>query len=141
MEPVGTTRERLYIPKQSGKEFSSLKIIQCEPGKEQEIPDDALAVVSRLNHPISYPKNCPRVTQELLDIPEQKGLGWLPQGRASFIVGLMNKTIPRNPCTKHFSSYQLGGPYRDDIAMVNNEPEQRVMFDEDTFSVRVISPQ
>ena len=55
-KPVGTLRERLYIPKQSSREVSNLKILKLEPCQEQKIPSTALAVVSRLNEPLAYPK-------------------------------------------------------------------------------------
>ena len=112
----------------------------CPKGQERMVPSDAAAVITHLHEPMRYPKGCPRITAELMAQAEPADpTEWLPSGRAALISGLMSETIPRNCCTKPFSSYHLGLHYSSAASMAENLPAEMVLVDHDCGCVRRIS--
>ena len=81
------------------------------PGKEREIPQYAISVVTNLVGPLQYPIGCPHFDKRLLATTEPTGSEWIKHGRAKLMAGVMKGSIPRNCTRRPFLKSKLGLPH------------------------------
>ena len=67
----GDMAGRCYVPRHKGDETA--KTVWLARGKEEDIPDDAVAVLTEVNVPMRYPKGCPIITKEMTSRDEKNG--------------------------------------------------------------------
>ena len=68
--------------------------VVLEKGKETEIPDDAVALFTWRHKDFDDPIGCPRLTPELMAVPEPNSWNHLVHGRAAVIAAHMAETRP-----------------------------------------------
>ena len=87
------------------------KYIIVEEG--DDIPKEADLIFVDLHRPLKYPKNCPRITQEMLDWDEYHApmpyYNVVQHGKLAFFQALMDGKVPRNCTAAPFPMKQLGG--------------------------------
>ena len=98
------SRTAVYIDEATGTTRGEL----MKPGTEKVIPDGVQKVITNFVGPLEYPKDCPKITKELLATTEPTGPGWIKNGRAKFIHGVMMGRIPRHCTTRPFFESKLG---------------------------------
>ena len=133
----GDIKSRSYAPADANDTEPLTNRLQM--GDEHNVPNDAAAAITYIHEPMRYPKDCPIITEGIMQLPEPVDPTiWLPHGRGAFIAGLMERTIPRNCCTKPFSSYHLGLNYSSEASLALNLPKEMVLIDRGTGAVRRI---
>ena len=116
--------------------------VRLEKGKYHDFPPgyqtDGVTVITWLHQPTRYPIGCPQITREMMNSPDDPSPEYLSYGRAMFLMGLAEGTIPRNCTTRPFSSYLLGGIYSSQHCLEDNIPGRLVLIEEYSGRVKII---
>ena len=89
-----------------------IKRHQLPRGEEDNMPHGSACILTTRIQWLTYPKGCPKLTDDLLWAEEPTGTEYVLGGRHALFFGVLAGTVPPDCTTKAFPIECLGGPRR-----------------------------